>query len=497
MKEDEFNYIIHTFGRKINKEEEGYTDVDWDGVARPVLKIPSDIPKGRRRLTAVYTDERQEIYQPSLARTWLIYGSKAYVHCPTIYHQKDLEDITLLANIFSNNRPVPGGYAKFKIQNKTVSSTVLPVKQGHVEETHHIRISENKSYQCPYEGSETWKISEARGEGMILLYELTRIPLVVDVLKLICNEGESTKLVARVYRREHGKVVNYMEDSPEDGRITFYIDGEQVFYGDLTHIPIDKNGFATIPIIANQGIGVHEITAVYDPYTDEMKEKYMVTYGANTLFIGNDTNKPILTQVGKNCGVRGQMYTFEFNSNRELNGKIRIFIDGISIRASECEKKDYINFFGNYLPLYEQEVLDKDNFTFTIVIPHWGDTSSESIWGYSGYHNMIIEYIEYDEELGDMEYWYIWDDFYIQIDTRIYIDDEWMDNTKDGDIYTGNNMYIKENNETIHWKPGAEIPTSVVVGNPMKIRVENVDDFTPIRLGKVKVTVTSRKKENW
>ena len=337
MKE-EFNYIIHTFGRKINKEKEGYTDVDWDGVARPVLKIPSDIPKGRRRLTAVYTDERQEINQPSLARTWLIYGSKAYVHCPTIYHQKDLPDITLLANIFSNNRPVPGGYAKFKIRNKTVSPTILPVKQGHVEETHHIRISENKSYQCPYEGSETWKISEGRGEGMILLYELTRIPLIVDVLKLICNEGESTKLVARVYRREHGKVVNYMEDIPEDGRITFYIDGKQVFHGDLTHIQIDKNGFATIPIIANYGIGVHEITAVYDPYTDAMKEKYMITYGANTLFIGNDTNKPVLTQIGKNCGVRGQFYTFEFNSNRELNGKIRIFIDGVSINSSECEE---------------------------------------------------------------------------------------------------------------------------------------------------------------
>lgn len=481
-------YRVKVFGRKINKEKEGYTKVDYDGVARPVLKIPADIPKGRRRLTAVYTDEKRKVYAPSLARTLVIYGSKAYIHCPTIYHFRDDPEITLLANIFSNNRPVPGGYAIFKIQNLTVSKERLLVTGGHVEETLQMYVRTDKTYQCPYEGSEHYKISEARGEGTILVYDIHKIPLIVEVLRLIANEGESTKLVARVYHRNHDTVVNYPDDIPESGTITFFIDGKKVSYNNESLIPINKNGFATIPIVANQGVGVHEITAIYEPDTPEMKLKYVTTAGANTLFIGTDTNRPVLTQVGLNCGVRGEEYVFRFNSSRKLNGKVRLFIDGSAIAARETDRNGDITFFGNTLPLFEQEVSDKNSFTFTITVPNYRHGHQDGIWGYAGYHNMIIEYIEYDDELGDMEYWYIWKDFYVQIDTHIFIDDKFLDNT-------GNNLYIIENDAVVHHKPSADkIPQSTVVGNPLRIFVRDVDTDEPIPNGKVRVKITPRKK---
>ena len=484
----EEEYRVKTFGRKINKEKKGYTKVDYDGIARPVLKIPADIPKGRRRLTAVYTDEKKKTHAPSLDRTIVIYGSKAYVHCPTIYHPRDDPEITLLANIFSNNRPVPGGYAIFKIQNLTVSKRRLLVTLGHVEETYQIPVKVNKTYQCPYEGTEHYKISEGRGEGTIIVYDVYRIPLVVEVLRLIVNEGESTKLVARVYHRNHATVVNYPDDIPESGEITFFIDGNIVKYNGNSAIKIDKNGFATIPIVANQGVGVHEIVAIYEPDTPEMKLKYGTTCGANTLFIGDDTNRPILTQVGLNCGVRSEEYQFKFNSSRPLNGKVRLYIDGSSIHANECTRNGTITFFGNTLPLYEQEVLDVNSFTFTLIIPNKGVQLQDNIWGYAGYHNMIIQYIEYDEELGDMEYWYIWNDFYIQIDTRIFIDDKFLDNT-------GNNMYLNENNQIVHYKPSVnEIPQSILVGNPLRVYVRDVDTDEPIQNGKVKIKITPRKR---
>ena len=493
MSEEE--YKIKVFGRKINKEKEGYTDVDSDGVARPVLKIPSDIPKGRRRLTAVYSDERRKTHAQSLARALVIYGSKAYIHCPTIYHFIQDEDITLKANIFANNRPVPGGYAIFKIQNKTVSTSRLPVTLGHVEETYSIPVHVDKTYQCPYEGSEHYKISEARGEGVILVYREEKTPLIVEVLRLITNEHEHVKLVARVYHKNHGKVVNFPDDIPESGNITFFIDGEKVTYDGVSAIPISKSGFATIPIVADYGIGVHEITAVYEPDTEELKLKYNTTCGANTLFIGNDTNKPVLTQTGLNCGVRGEEYMFEFKSSRKLSGLVRIYIDGSTINGSECYQNGDITIFGDTLPLYEQEVMDKNSFTFTIIIPNNRWVTQDGIWGYAGNHNMLIQYIEYDDELGDMEYWYTWKDFYIQIDTKVYVEDKFIDNTSDNGKYTGNNMYIKENGEIVHYKPSeSEMDKSLSIGNPLKIYVRDVDTNDPIPNGTVKVKIKSRKK---
>ncbi|MBO7210102.1 MAG: hypothetical protein J6V44_03695 [Methanobrevibacter sp.] len=491
---DEETFRSKKFGRKINKEDEGYTNVDDDGIARPVLKIPSDIPKGRRRLTAVYTDERQEINRTSLDRTWLIYGSKCYVHCPPIFQPNNMEHVTLIANLFSNNRPVPGGNAIFKISEKTVSSGKIPVVNGHLEETHQYKATKTTLYQCPYEGSEIWKISEARGEGPILVYVENKTPLIVDVAKIIMNKDETGKLVARVYLRNHGTEVT-PDEIPSSGTMTFYVDYEQ--HGDP--VEISKNGFATIEYEATHDIGVHTITAVYKPDTDEMKEKYQETSGANTLFIGDDTNRPTLTQVGLNCSVKGEEYVFDFNSSRNLTGKLRIYIDGISINANECVENGNTTFFGNTQTLYEQTVNEVSNFKFTLTIPDYKSNTMESLWGYSGYHNMIIQYLETDTELGDMEYWYYWDDFFVQISTLVYIDDTFMDNTSDNNKYTGNNMYVEESDGTyIHFKPTEnQIPHSITVGSPMKIHVIDEDTGEPVKKGHVRVTVTTRKKEKW
>ena len=498
---DENKDLKKKFGRKINIEKEGYTDVGEDGIARPRLKINDPerdvglkpIPKGRRRMTAVYTDERREEYKSSLTRTWLIYGSKCYVHCPTIYHPANLEEITFTANLFANNRPVPHGNSKFKYNGKTVSKAKLPVSNGYVEETFQLIVHNGSEYSCHYEGDEIYWISEGMGVGDIYKYIDYKTPLVVDVNRLIMNVGETSKLVARVYLRDHGDSVNYPADIPESGTITFYIDREQ--YGQP--VPIKQNGFASIPYTATHGVGVHLITAIYKPDTEKMKELYQETTGANTLFIGDDTNKPKLTQTTKNCGKRNEEIELAFNSDRELNGLIRIYIDGTSLKdttksGSKTRTNGTITMYGNKGVLYEQLVQNKSSFSYHIKIPDREDMLPESIWGYGGYHNMIIQYVEFDEELGDMEYWYMWDDFVVQIETKISVDGD-LDNTSDNGVYTGNNMYIDD--ETIVFRPNNnfnEVPQSITVGNPLRVLVEDAKDFNVIKGGTVKIIVDTR-----
>ena len=498
---DKNTYLLKIFGRKINKETKGYTEVDYDGIARPVLKIPSDIPKGRRRLTAVYTDERQEINAPSLDRTWLIYGSKCYVHCPFIYLEDTATEVTVFANLFSNNRPVPGGNSIFKLNYKTISPTKLKVVDGYVEQTKVISLRKNTLYQCAYEGSEVYKISQDEGEGAIIIYHEDKTPYVVEVMKIITNQKDNcakgkTKLTVRVYNKNHANgYLKYPEDMLKEGTVDFYVDNTKV--GSAT---VDKNGFATLPITTSKySVGVHTIVAIYNP-SSTLAPLYSSRAGSNTLFVGNDENKPCITQNGLNCGVKGENFVFSFNSSRNLNGKLRLYIDGMTVNSSECTlTDDTLKFMGNNQPVYEQEIKNKNKFTFTTNIPNYSPNNANTSWSYSGNHNMMIQYLEEDEELGYMEYWYFWDDFYIQIDTNIYIDNTFIDNTDDNGTFTGNNMYlIDDSNNYIHFKPTTkQIPKSICVGNPLKIHVEDTDNGTKINKGQIKVTITSRKKEKW
>ena len=504
MTDDKIGFKI--FGRKINKENKGYTDVEYDGIAKPVLKIPEDIPKGRRRITAVYTDEKREVYAPSLDRTWLIYGSKCYVHCPNLYVRDTQKNVTLVANIFSNNRPVPGGNAKFKISSKTVSTKKLYVINGYLEETHKTTIKKTTLYQCVYEGSELYKISEGEGEGAIFPYHEDKTDIIVDVMRIITNQLDNcdngkTKLVARVYHaQKQYDYVDHTTDVPTSGIVTFFIDGQKVSYNNQSSFKIGRNGFVTVPITpSDYEVGVHDIVAIYSPDTPETKVLYSQRAGSNTLFVGNDENKPCLFQSELNCGATNESHEFVFNTSDVLNGRIRLFIDGICVNANECVENGTLEFMGNEQVCYEQVVENKTYFTFNVRVPKYTAGNLSTSWGYSGYHNMMIQYLEKNDEIGDMEYWYFWNDFYIQINPNIYIENTTIDNTADGSSFTGNNIFIKSSPTNIRlYRPNlTTVPKSKIVGDKIRIHVEDEDTKNPIKTGKVKVTITTRKKEKW
>ncbi len=296
--------------KNINIEDPGYSEIVIDGETRPILQIPpvkkrllghtdyreSDWERypghyGWKLLTAIYDDEFKEVYLSTLRRTKLYYGSKVWINCPTIYYDLNYDkELTLKADLFTNNRRVPGGVGVFKINGVTYSKGVRVVENGYVEESFTgLTPKEWWTYSFHYQGSEYYKLSEAIGYGKIIPFytPLNKIPLIVHVPTVILSEyemradedvddfsgydfapiwddGKQCWLTARVTHRnltgvEEGsgnKYVKYPDDIPGGGYVEFYVDGKLVTYKKedddgnvitVSHIPINSNGYARIP----------------------------------------------------------------------------------------------------------------------------------------------------------------------------------------------------------------------------------------------------------
>ena len=90
--------------KKLEDKSEGKVE---QGYTSPELIIPSEVKLGKRRLTAKYLEN--EIYNSSLSRAIVYYGTKTYIHCPTLYQYKGTSPVNLKANLFTDNHRVNDG----------------------------------------------------------------------------------------------------------------------------------------------------------------------------------------------------------------------------------------------------------------------------------------------------------------------------------------------------------------------------------------------------
>lgn len=458
--------------RKLEDKSGGKVD---QGYTSPELIIPPDVKLGRRRLTAKYL--RNEIYDASLNRTIVYYGTKTYIHCPTIYQYKGTAPVTLIANLFTDNHRVTNGSAIFKINNKTVTDK-LNVTNGYLESEVDYLVKSNSTYQCVYEGSVSNKVSPARGEGRIVLIDLHGIELKVEVNDIFCaNTGENTKLIARVHRLHDGGTTN-RSDIVEGGVIKFYIDDEYVG----TSNEINYAGFGYLNYTASNPTGVYEIKAEYVPNTDALREKYHNMWGSGTLFIGDDPNKPALKQKSKHEGSRGNTsyLDFEVTNNISLNGTIQLYLDNVIVPMTGTSSMDN-----------HKKLVMGDEFTLDVLVPL--EPTATRPWAYGGYHNFILCYTTHvsalDSKSGvayDKEYWYYtFDDFVIKLLTAIRINTD----EEDGDNLT---IHHLDNNQLVHVIPRQD---NFVIGDLIEFIVTSTEENNKrITEGEIEVTIKTRKQ---
>lgn len=442
--------------RKLEDKNEGKVE---DGFTDPELIIPSDIKYGKKRLTAKYLEN--EVYNSSLDRTIVYYGSKVYMHCPTLYLYKGTTPVTLKAKLFTRNKKVQRGRAKFKINYKTVSPTDLYVTGGLLEETVDYKATKNRPYQCTYSGDITTGISHADAEGNIIIVTTTKTKLIVEVTDIICaQQYETTKLIARIYHLENNGTI--LDNVPQGGLVKFYIDGRHVGTSDN----ISYSGFSSIQYVATDTVGCHEITAEYTPNTDELRLLYDTMSGSGTLFIGNDSNKPIITQLSDHRGANGTTVSLNFDSNRYLNGDIQIYLDNQIVPdiCTEGQKETV------------QNIVD---FNVNIIIPE--EPTSQKSWAFGGPHNFILLYTTTD----GYEYWYYtFDDFWILLKTEIMIDSE----TNDWDNL---NIYKFEDNELVTVIPRTD--SNIVIGDFIDFIVKIIQEKKLLKDGTIEVEIFTRK----
>lgn len=453
--------------RSQGKVERGYTS--------PELIIPSDVKLGKHKLTAKYL--RNEVYDFSLNRTIVYYGTKTYIHCPTIYQYKGTTPVMLKANLFTDNHRVNDGVAIFKINNKTMTEK-LTVSNGFVASEVNYLVKENSTYQCVYEGSVSNKISPARGEGRIVLIDLHGLELQVEVNDIFCAKtNERTKLIARVRRLHDGGTTN-RSDIIDGGVIKFYIDDKYVGTSD----EITYAGFGYLNYTVNQSTGVYEIKAEYVPNTDELREKYNNMWGSGTLFIGDDDFKPALKQNSKHEGSRGNTshLDFEVTNDVELNGTVQLYLDNIIVPMN-----------GTSAVNNHKKLVSGYDFTLDVLVPL--EPTATRPWAYGGYHNFIICYTTHvpasDSKSGvayDKEYWYYtFDDFVIKLLTAIHI------NTDEEDK---NNLTIHhlDNNQLVHVIPRQD---NFVIGDMIEFIVTSIEENNKIITeGEIEVTIKTRKQ---
>lgn len=397
--------------KKINQEPEGHSKVE-EGYTDPLLKIDVDsngipIKLGKHNLTAKYLPN--EYYGGSNVRSVLYYGSKVWVHCPPIYIYQGESLLHLTANIFSKNQRVHEGEVKFLLNSKSVSEQ-LRVTDGFVTTLINQKQEQDKTYECIYDGyipetlpDEEWEnhiLSESNGKGNIHVIELKGTPLCVEVSTIIVCTNEVSCLIARVYHKNYGTVIN-SADVPMGGTITFNVEG----IGTIGNINITSSGYAIIPFTAPSKIGVYDIVATYTP-SDELEYKYSSMSGGGTLYVTDDNKiKPNITLLSGNCGTKNKTSTLFCSSSKKMDGYVQVYIDSQLVPLKNTN-----------MPDYKFPINTKGVFDISFDVPSGWTT--QKLWVSAGSHNLVLKYTSKE----NMEYYYYLPNFYIQITTGVEIE---------------------------------------------------------------------------
>lgn len=467
--------------------ETKFSEIVVDGETRPILKIPSDQIYGWKRLTAIYSDDFKQIYLGTIRRTLVYYGAKVWINCPCVMYGGE-KTITFKADLFAHNRRVPGEVALFYYLNDEVPLGKVDVVDGHVELTvpvDDLEIINKSKFKLKFEPSFFYELAPAVGEGVVFVKEGNqKTPLTVDVTTTIANDNEWVKLVARVYRKNHEKYINFPGDLPGGGYVIFYLDGQKIWSQNNYKWYLNEAGYASVPIKPSMyfGRGTHNITAIYYPDTPELQAKYVETTGCGTLFLGDDKNKPSLTNTSRLCTYIGNSNKeIVFNSNRNLNGLFELILDGIILATSRVNNTRSVTLSFDTLGDWKQNV--------------------EYLWNFPGHHNLILKYSTDDGGSYPMEYWYYLDDFFIQTPINIELvgDIDTNSQTVNGEnVYVGNNLYyINSNGKYVWYSPMNNREKSTTLGNKVKVKVtDTLDKKNKVNEGYLRFTFVTRTEEN-
>ena len=478
---------------QINTEENGYSEINYDGQTTPVLKAPEDINYGWKHLTAIYSDEFKEVYLGTLRRTLLYMGAKVYINCPCVFVDSKDKTIELKADLFYHNRRIPTSVGSFYHHNENLTVAGVTIQNGYAHETYNIpsdlEVKDRDEYTFKLFADIDHQLSPALNSGYIYVVDTpsNKTRLSVDVYTIIANQGETSKLVARVHHKNYQDYIKYPTDLPTigEGYAEFYIDGIRVELPDGKYkFDVNSSGFVTAPFQVTQDKGTHNILVNYYPDAPAAKSQYVKTGGCGTLYVGDDPDKTELTITSNRCTFIGNTSkTLTFTTEENLKGKISLYIDMEPVKLLNSDDDEY-----------SLTVDGRNSFELsfdTLERP----TNPDYRWNFTGYHNLSLKYSVDDGDFVPVDFWYYLDDLFIQRETSIEIFGEEDNNEilSDGEsVYVGNNLYYMDGT-TYRWYSPQNRPKNTTIGDELIIKVNDVENpDKKVNEGFVKVTFITR-----
>ena len=351
-----------------------------EGKAKIPLTVEEpDYENGEYPLNIKYLEN--DYYEGSDAFGKLLHVFKTFIHCPTIYVYKGIDEFArLTANLYSNNNLLNEGMGTFIVENISLGTDSI-VSNGSTFYDYSLKKYEDTNqsffpYGFNYFGvDEHYREPVSYDNARVIFVELGRnlIPVSIKTYPVMGAKGDTVKLVARVYKTKNGGSIDTPKDIPDNGYLKWYVNeryiGQTGFY---------ESGYSQLNYTIIEDIGVYEYRVEYMP-TDT---RYNKGYGANTLCVLPQTPIRINAQANIPTSQLGGTCTFTIKlSSTECISGLRLYIDDQLVPLYGTSSSNN----------YTKNVTSK-NVEVSFNIP--ATATSSKRWAVEGTHMVFWEYTD-------------------------------------------------------------------------------------------------------
>lgn len=416
-----------------------------EGKAKIPLKIEDpDYANGEYPLEIKYLENDYYEGSDAFGSLWHVY--KTFIHCPTIYVHRGIdENAKLIANLFSNNNLLNEGQGNFIVEN-VMLDTKRNVTNGSAFYDYSLKKYQETTapyflYGFNYDGIDEQYREPVRYDAARVIFvddDSDKIPISIKTYPVMGAKGDTLKLIARVYKTINGGSIDAPKDIPDNGYLVWYVNNRYIGQTDFW-----ESGYAILDYTIIENVGVYEYRVEYIPTNTK---NYNKGYGANTLCVL--PRSPNIVHATANIPTTSLGNTISFDIALD---KIEC-IDGLRLYVDD----QLVSIIGTTTTNNHTKTVDSNTVNVSFAIPE--TVSPSKRWAVEGTHAVFWEYT--DTCTGITHYQWL-DDMFIMFPSSIDFD------------YIGRNNENPFNERIFNSLSGIPIVTPEIIGNVINSKYPN------------------------
>ena len=416
-----------------------------EGKAKIPLKIEDpDYANGEYPLEIKYLENDYYEGSDAFGSLWHVY--KTFIHCPTIYVHRGIdENAKLIANLFSNNNLLNEGQGNFIVEN-VMLDTKRNVTNGSAFYDYSLKLYEKTTipyflYGFNYDGIDEQYREPVRYDNARVIFvddDPTKIPISIKTYPVMGAKGDTVKLIARVYKTINNGSIDAPKDIPDNGYLVWYVNNRYIGQTDFW-----ESGYATLDYKIIENIGVYEYRVEYIPTNTK---HYNKGYGANTLCVLPKSPNIVHANAIIPTTSLGSTISFDITLDKiECIDGLRLYVDD-----------QLVSIIGTTTTNNHTKTVENNTVNVSFAIPE--TVSPSKRWAVEGTHAVFWEYT--DTCTGITHYQWL-DDMLIMFPSSIDFD------------YIGRNNESPYNERIFNTLSGIPIVTPEIIGNVINQKYPN------------------------